>query len=151
MLKTELGTIKVLVDGQNCNYHIEELSNTQSNYCVDKRYKLTVPVPTNTSKVVVECALTDFMGDKGRGGVESGQQLALISFYRGNIKLSLGTEDEIPHVHSGYTDYGLNVTIDKEADLKQVVFGVAWIAMKDEEKEDIYTWFAADPTFHSVV
>ena len=30
---------------------------------------------------------------------------------------------------------------------EQVVFYVAWIDMIDEEKQDIYTWLAADPAY----
>ena len=30
---------------------------------------------------------------------------------------------------------------------RQMIFYVAWLEMIDLEKEDIYTWFAADPVY----
>jgi hypothetical protein len=152
MLKTPLGEIVIIVDGQSVTYKPISLDCTEYGtrneimFTVDARYKIEVKL--SSIPCVVECKFNDFLGDDGRGGVDSGQYLALICFYRGNTKLSIGVEDEIPGVECSYTDYGLKVELTEQASIHCVTFGIAWVAMKDEEKEDIYTWFAADPTLY---
>lgn len=147
MLKTPVGIIDILINGKSNYYTFMELGKIERNFSVNGRYKVIVDIPSDDVKdVIVECKLIDFMGDNPKGCIESGEQLALISFYRDNIKLSIGVEDEISNVNCGYIDYGLKVIISQKAHLQQISFGVAWILMKDKEMEDIYTWFAADPT-----
>lgn len=150
MLQTPIGTIDISINEKSYNYKLVELNNVERNFSVDGRYKVIVDVPPNTAQdIIVECRLTDFIGDNAKGCRESGEQLALISFYNDKIKLSIGVEDEISNVNCSYIDYGLKVNISKEAHLQQIAFGIAWISMKDKETEDIYTWFAADPTLLS--
>jgi len=146
MLKTSLGTVEVLVNGQKYAYKSTKLKNKGGQFSVDGRYKITVDVPIVCDDIVVECVLIDYMVDAIKGCKESGERLALISFDYGNTMLSIGTEDEIPYTYCDYTDCGLRITVSKQADLRQLIFGVAWVAMQDIEKESNYTWFAADPT-----
>jgi len=147
MLRTPIGTVDVLINGKSYNYKIRKLRNRDRTFTVDGRYMIIVGI-SNDQDIVVECKLTDFTGDDAKGSIESGARLALTSFYRDNIKLSIGVEDEISGVQCSYIDYGIEVALSKEACLQLVVFGIAWITMNDAEKEDIYTWFAADPTLY---
>ncbi len=147
MLKTPIGIIDVLINGKSNYYKSIELINSVKNFSVDGRYKVIVDIPINkVHDLVIECKLFEFTGDNAKGYIESGERLALISFYRDNIKLSIGVEDETNNVKCSYIDYGLKVILSKEAHLQQIIFGIAWVSMRDKEVEDIYTWFAADPT-----
>lgn len=149
MLETGMGAIDILVNGKSIQYSPIKLSNTQKQFLVDKRFKIIVDnLSSVDDNIVVKCKIINFIGDNAKGCVESGERLALVSFYRGKLKLSIGVENEIPNVRCEYVDFGLKVTVSKQAFLHQIVFGVAWVSMQDEEKEDIYTWFAADPTLY---
>ena len=147
MLKTPIGVIDVMLNGEKNHYVFTELNTCENKFSVDSRYKVIVNIPINrTQDIVVECKLIDFVGDNVKGFIESGEKLALISFYHDNIKLSVGTEDEIKNVSCSYIECGLRVIISKTAIIEQLAFGIAWIDMNEREIEDIYTWFAADPT-----
>jgi len=147
MLKTPIGTLDILLNGERSDYIFTKLNTCERNFSVEGRYKVIVNIPISRSQdIAIECKLIDFVGDNAKGNIESGEKLALISFYHDNIKLSVGTEDEIKGVSSSYIDYGLKVIISKTAIIQHIAFGLAWIDMKDREIEDIYTWFAADPT-----
>lgn len=147
MIKTPIGTIDILINGKSNYYSSIELDNRGKNFFVDGRYKIIVDIPFNNDQdIVIECKLSEFTGDNVKGCIEPGEELALISFYRDNIKLSIGTEDEIKNIECSYIDYGLKVTLSKEIHLQKVIFGIAWVFMRNREIEDIYTWFAADPT-----
>jgi hypothetical protein len=79
-------------------------------------------------------------------GPEAGEQLALISFIYKNMKLSIGVEGDIPGVLYEYLYDRIRVRLTKYASIKKITFYVAWLVMNDIEREEIYTWFAADPT-----
>lgn len=150
MLETGMGTINIRVNGENFQYTPIKLPNAQKQFLVDGRFKIVVDNLSffTNDTIIVECEVINFPCVNVKGYIESGERLALVSFYYGNLKLSIGVEDEIPAVHCEYVDCGLKVTISKQACLQQIVFGIAWVSMQDEEKEDIYTWFAADPTLY---
>ena len=146
VLKTNLGEINVLINNETYNYKPLEMNKVERNFKVDGRYKLIVDIPkSRLEDIVVECKLVS-SNNKIKQGINSGQQLALISLQDDAKEMSIGVEDEIPNVKYQYIDFGIRVIISKEASLHQLVFGIAWITMKDEEIEYIYTWFAADPT-----
>jgi len=149
MLKTSLGTIEILINGQKRAYKSTKLKNKGKQFSVDGRYKLTVDIPLDCDDIVVECVLADYADNDSRNGRDSGERLALTSFYHENTKLSIGAEDEIPYTYCDYADCGLRIKISKQAGLRRLIFGIAWIKMQDIAKEDIYTWFAADPTLYT--
>ncbi|WP_110933549.1 hypothetical protein [Paenibacillus bouchesdurhonensis] len=47
-----------------------------------------------------------------------------------------------------YLDHGIRVSFPDIMEVEKVkfTFGIAWLEMKDADTEDIYTWFAADPS-----
>ena len=143
MLKTPLGIITTLINGAQTNYRIEKLRTTEKRFSVDARYKLTVDIPPTITGNVVECKLVCAHGLDIRGHVESGEDLAMLSFYRDKIKLSIGAEDS-QNILCEYLDYGIKATFNSPAPAN-IDFGVAWVLMKNKDTEDIYTWLAADP------
>jgi hypothetical protein len=79
-------------------------------------------------------------------GSESGERLELQSYWSDNIKLSIGTEGEIPGVQYEYLKNCLRIRIEQSVPIMTIKYYVAWLTMSNKEVEDIYTWFGADPT-----
>lgn len=84
-------------------------------------------------------------GHKVTSFPETGENLALISFYWEKNKLSIGTTGDIAGVKYSYLDNAINLSMQQNP--VQIIFYVAWMEMVNPEKEDIYTWFAADPSY----
>lgn len=149
MIKTPIGIINILVNGEKSNYELRELTKVGKNFLVDERFEVIVDIPQNANKdTMIECKITDSYVNNIKRIVESGEQLVLISLYSDNLKLSIGTEDKTPNIFYTYTNYGLSITVPKDTNMQRIVFRIAWINMHNKAMEDIYTWFAADPTLN---
>lgn len=145
-MHTELGKIKILINGIEIPYESIELIKYNHYFSVKGRIKLVCNVPEQLKKnIKVECIIESPKDIKIKSGTEIGENLALISFYGDKSKLSIGTLGDIPGVKYIYSDNGMCLELQKNP--RRVVFYVAWLEMTDPEKEDIYTWFAADPAF----
>lgn len=72
----------------------------------------------------------------------------MLSFYSGDRKVSIGVEDELPGTVCSYKEKGLRVTILPNTQIKEIIFGIAWMTMSDIEEQELYTWFAADPSLY---
>jgi len=152
MLETLFGEIKILINGSKIDYQSIELDNEEKNFKVDKRYKIVVNIrdflKNKSNEIIVESILLKNAIDNVERCVESGERLAMLSFYSGNKKVSIGVEDELPGILCTYGENGVKVFISSEAQIEQITFGIAWITMNDFETQDLYTWFAADPTLY---
>jgi len=147
MLHTKLGNILVTVDGNMVDYETIELTNEEKNFKVDQRYKLSVKVAHMIGKKqIVECILDNIKNYVLECYPETGEGLAMISCYYKNVKLSIGTLGDIVGVQYEYLKDRIRLHISNDLEVKKVVFYIAWLTMEDMKKEDIYTWFAADPT-----
>lgn len=143
---TELGEIKILINGKEIKYQYIELIKHSQYFSVENRYKLVCDIPEQQSQNIrIECVVEFKKNIKVISGTETGENLALISFYWGKNKLSIGTKGDIHGVSYDYSDNSINLTMKKNPG--QIIFYVAWLKMVDPEKEDIYTWFAADPAY----
>lgn len=143
---TDLGEIKILINEKEICYDCVELTNHIKYFKVKKRYKLVCSVPESLIEdIQIKCMITLKENVKVMSGPETGEDLAMISFYWQNSKLSIGTKGDIEGVQYNYLENAMELKMRENP--KQVVFYVAWIDMIDMEKEDIYTWFAADPTY----
>lgn len=147
MLKTELGNIIITVNGQISDYTPIKLVNKGRNFTVDGRYQVIVDnILVFELETVIDCILNDNKSLDLNGYSESGEGLALISFLYNNIKLSIGVEGDIAGVYYEYMIDRLRVKVTKSASLNSLTFFIAWLNMHNTEQEEIYTWFAADPT-----
>ncbi len=146
MLITDLGEIIVTVDGVTQQLQPLKLKNVEKRYAVDGRYKIIVNLGEASANVSIACTLVNQPFIDLTRVIESGERLALISFYHQKTKLSIGVEEGRPKTVCEYLDNGINITINGNAGIPQIEFYIAWLTMQDEEKEDIFTWFAADPT-----
>jgi len=142
-----MGDIHIVVNRKKYDYTFIELSNKEKIFKVDKRFKILVRnFLIDDEEVIIECILKTKNNRILNGGSETGENLALISFAYDNVKLSIGTIGDVPGVYYEYLKDRICIRLTKDAGLKEVVFYVAWITMQDILKEEIYTWFAADPT-----
>jgi len=146
LLITDLGEIIVTVDGVTQQLQPLKLKNVEKRYAVDGRYKIIVNLGEASANVSIACTLSNHPFINLTRIIESGERLALISFYHQKTKLSIGVEEGRPKTVCEYLDNGINITINGNAGIPQIEFYIAWLTMQDEEKEDIFTWFAADPT-----
>lgn len=146
MLITDLGEIIVTVDGVTQQLQPLKLKNVEKRYAVDGRYKIIVNLGEASANVSIACTLVNQPFIDLTRVIESGERLALISFYHQKTKLSIGVEEGRPKTVCEHLDNGINITINGNAGIPQIEFYIAWLTMQDEEKEDIFTWFAADPT-----
>lgn len=151
MLRIEFGNILVTINGSAINYMPIKLPNEGKNFRVDGRYKIIVSeIKENEEGNVIECKIDGKHELPIKSYSESGENLALISFECNNTKLSIGTLGDIPDIEHEYMTDGIRIRSKRNTPLNKVVFFIAWIEMNDKEKEEIFTWFAADPTLEDV-
>lgn len=143
---TELGEINILINGKEISYNDIECINQSQYFSVKERHKLICNIPKQLENDInIKCVI-DTNGDKQIISCpETGENLALISFYKRKSKLSIGTKGDIQGIKYVYLDNGIELRMQKN--LGQVIFYVAWLEMEDTEREDIFTWFAADPAY----
>jgi hypothetical protein len=147
MLNTVLGEINITVNEMIYEYSQLELSNTGQHFAVDKRYQLTVEnIDTSNEDVTVCCKILNCQDKTLIGSSDSGEGLALISFFSENIELSIGTEGDIHGVIYNYLDDGISMIIKKGTPIELVVFMVAWLETSYMLHNNNNTWFAGDPS-----
>lgn len=150
MIKTDIGNIMVTVDEVVLDYKSIKLANNGKNFKVDGRYQVTVDnIVVCNSETVIDILIDDRKVLDLKGYSESGERLALISFMHNNIKLSIGVEGDLQGVYYEYMNDRLRVKITNTASINTLIFFIAWLKMDNKELEEIYTWFAADPTLIS--
>lgn len=146
VMYTELGEIKIFINGKEVPYKTIELINYSQYFSVRNRFKLSCDVPKQiVGDINIECIIEIKKDIKVTSYSETGENLALISFYWDKNKLSLGTRGDIEGVKYSYLDNAIKLTMQRNP--RQVMFYVAWLELVDSEEEDIYTWFAADPAY----
>lgn len=147
MIQTPIGSIHIFVNGEKSNYQLRGLTKTGKNFSVDERFEVIVDISQKADKdMTIECKITGSDVSCMKKVIESGERLALISFYHDPFKLSIGTEDKTPNSSCSYTNDGLRVSVPKDTNLQRILFRIAWIYMHHKAIEEIYPWFAADPT-----
>ena len=149
MLKTPFGNIVICVENEVVEYnHIQMASSYIGQhglpvFDVEGRFRISI---SNLNKPI--CVSCTFIADEEySSGIDSGERLALKSWFKGQQILSIGTEDEIPDVEVRYLDNGLKVILSENSNITNIVFQIAWMTINDPEKEDGYTWYAADPNY----
>lgn len=151
VLETPLGLLFIEVDGHPTDYSIVQLNKCDKRFCVDGRYRVTLFLPTRQTDVTIKCGIKYNESLSIRKCAESGENLSLVSFYYDGLKLSIGTEDDIKYKKCDLTDYGLTITLKKNFALNSLIFGVSWVTIRNPDTDDIYTWFAADPTIDDLI
>lgn len=143
---TDLGEIKIFINEIEVSYDCIELINYSRFFSVKKRFKLVCEIPKSLiGNIDIKCTIKIKEDIQVESGPETGEDLALISFYWENNKLSIGTQGDIQGIKYNYLKNGMELIMEENPEY--IIFYVAWLDMKNVEKEDIYTWFAADPSY----
>lgn len=111
MLITDLGEIIVTVDGVTQQLQPLKLKNVEKRYAVDGRYKIIVNLGEASANVSIACTLVNQPFIDLTRVIESGERLALISFYHQKTKLSIGVEEGRPKTVCEYLDNGINILL----------------------------------------
>ncbi|WP_052129865.1 hypothetical protein [Ureibacillus sinduriensis] len=151
MLVTPLGNIKVYVNNEGVDFTAIKLVNDLHfpNSDIKGRFLIQYEYRNDYKHQEITCCIPSLNVE---GVIESGERLEAISFYKKDIKLTIGVDWEFTD-YPEYIDFSgdyLNngiqyVTFHNTADRK-FSFGVCWIQPCTEEN-DIQTWFGADPSF----
>lgn len=151
MIKTNIGNVNILINGHNLDCSMYELSNKGSLFNVDGRFRIEVDNIPDKEETVIDCILENQKSEPINVYAESGEDLALISFMINNMKLSIGVQGDIPGVIYDYLDDRLRIKVTEKASISRFDIFIAWITMDNIEKEEVYTWFAADPHWNNFV
>lgn len=149
MLLTPLGPIKIFVNDKEIEFTAIKL-DTLEVHCpdVNGRYLIEYEYKNQFENQEIKCCIPSL---NVKGEVESGENLEAISFYKNDIKLTIGLEGEFTN-YPKYLDYsgdylsnGIQYVTFKTTVDRKLKFGVCWIQPCTEDN-DIQTWFGADPT-----
>ena len=146
MIEANIGNINILINGHNLDYSWFELPNKGNQFNVDGRFRIVVDNIPDKEETVIDCILQNQNNVPINGYAEPGEDLALISFMISNMKLSIGVQGDIPGVFYDYLYDRLRIRVTEIASISRFDIFIAWITMDNIEKEEIYTWLAADPT-----
>ena len=141
MIITGFGNVRVKIDGKDYLYDQVRLKGKSKKYVVDALYRFVLPISGREIELFIDG--TD-SGDIEKD-IETGEQLALISFIKDDYKVSLGTEGDITGIEYIYTSRGMILRIREGCLQKTLKVHVACLTDDDHEKRDIYCWLAADP------
>lgn len=156
-LITPLGELLILVDGIEVRYNFIRLENNSSIFPnIAGRYKIELEYNSDYSEHQICCIIENIDSRKIDNYAESGERLECQSFYKEDIKLSIGIECDTGYYEIGerignydydslYLENGICYHILETTKSHKLVFGIAWINESIEDN-DIQTWFAADPT-----
>lgn len=145
MFQTPIGTLSIFINGKSSDFPLLELPNKANSFVVDKRYQIELDLKSfENQDIIIECILKSDFNIKSV--TETGEALALISFYHNNTKLSIGFNGDICNVDYEYLADRIRITIPRHVSLQQIKCNIAWLTMHNVEQEEVFTWFAADPT-----
>jgi hypothetical protein len=149
-MKTELGEIIILINERSVNFNAMELPEMDKSFSVNARYRLDYQIPKIflNKNIEIKCMLKNEHNNILERNIESGENLALISFYSSNIKLSIGTRGNREGVKYKYLENGIQIS---GYQFIESPFYVAWLYMEDRDSQEVYTWFAADPSFDKLI
>lgn len=157
-LKTPLGDIKIYIDGNLIDYKYYKIENEKNCLELSGRYIINVYFEPDGNEHRISCCIGNYK-KTSRDEIETGENLELKSFYKDNIKLSIGMEGDTSYskdlerevnyyeYDNGYLDNGVEYRLLKHTTkkFKNYTFAIAWIENYNKENE-VQTWLGADPT-----
>ncbi|MFB5089578.1 hypothetical protein PGC35_20750 [Psychrobacillus sp. PGGUH221] len=148
MLITPLGAIKLFVNDEEVGFTAIKLDFELHCRDVNGRYLIQYEYKSEMKNQEIKCCIPSL---DVKGEIESGESLEAVSYYRNDIKLTIGVEgeftDEAKYIDygGGYLSNGIQYVTNHTTSDRKFYFGVCWIQPLTEEN-DIQTWFGADPT-----
>lgn len=143
-LPTPLGPVQIFADGQAIPYRCTALPLQGRRFRVEGRWRLDCLLPDTTAPVEVVCRIAVNETRLVTAWPETGEALALMSFRWGDSKLSIGTEGDLPGVSYCYEKNGMRLRFLNGP--VWISLYLAWLTMTEPDREEIYPWFAADPS-----
>ena len=146
----EWGSVILSVNGRPVPFTVSDLPCCTERFRVKRRVRLSCQIPNDVEgkSVSIKCQVRFHSGINVEPFEETGEDLALVSYYWGDHKLSIGTLGDRKGTRYVYTGEGLEIVADHSPGT--VDFYIAWLEMcgdaEERERQDIYTWFAADPS-----
>lgn len=148
----EWGTAVVLVNGSSTQFAVKNLPRCTEQFCVKGRVSLSCSIPksVNSKETSIKCRVLFHDALDVQPCEETGEELALVSYYFHNYKLSVGTLGDQKNTRYVYTSDGLEIITN--SNISRVEFYIAWLEMSEnkveKERQEVYTWLAADPSYH---
>ncbi|WP_274309007.1 hypothetical protein [Solibacillus daqui] len=133
MLNTPLGPIMILNGQQKIPYTFIPLPKTAHCPNVNGRFSITVPIVE--SPATIQCIIENELLNSYP---ETGENLEALSFYKDDVKLTIGITADFTTTDGQLLKNGLEV---KTA--FPIEFGVCWI-QPVTESNDVETFFGAD-------
>ena len=148
MVSTPLGAVKLFVNDEEVEFTATKLNHSDPKYSeVSGRFLIPYDFKKDVKNQKIACCIP---GLDVEGEIESGEKLEAISFYKHNVKLTIGVEAEFTD-HPNYIDYsgdyldnGVQYRTTKSTKDQRFKFGICWIQPFTDENE-VQTWFGADP------
>jgi hypothetical protein len=147
---TPFGIIQILIDNTIESFHHRSIAiNEQLFPNVDAAHRINIKVENDGKSHTIRIRLMNC--DVG-GNVESGETLEAISFYKNNGKITIGcyaSFGDSAAYNLGYDGFyhsdGIQINIPPTTQTQEYKFGICWIK-ECTDKNDIQTWFGADPS-----
>ena len=153
MFSTPIGDIEIRIDGRLAHFNGRSIKKDGTCEDVSGRYAIYVDFKPDGIAHSITCRILGHTVDK-RDEIETGEWLELKSFYKGNIKLSIGMEGDVGYIGServseydydnDYFDDGVSYEILPETMTEHFVFGISWIEDPDTSERNCQTWYGAD-------
>lgn len=149
MLLTPLGNIKLYVNNEEVEFTAIKLGKLYfSSSDIKGRFLIQYEYKNEFKNQEIKCCIPSIDVE---GEIESGEKLEAISFYKKDIKLTIGVDCEFTD-YPKYIDFsgdylsnGIQYETFQTTVDRKFSFGVCWIQPCTEEN-DIQTWFGADPS-----
>lgn len=148
----EWGTASLFVNGKPAQCTIKNLPCRTEQFCVKGRVCLSCSIPksVHSEETSIKCRVRFHGASDVEPCAETGEDLALVSYYLHNYKISVGTLGDQKDTRYLYTSDGLEIIT--KCTISRVEFYIAWLEMSEnkveKERQEIYTWLAADPSYH---
>lgn len=148
MLLSPLGAIKLFINDEEVGFTALKIDSETPCRDVSGRYLIQYEYKSEMKNQEIKCCIPSL---DVKGVVESGESLEAISFYRNDIKLTIGIEaeftDDTKYIDYGgdYLSNGIQYVTYPTTPERKFYFGVCWIQPLTEENDN-QTWFGADPT-----
>lgn len=143
MLSTIFGDLLISIQNTNIDYQLIPLSTKGPNFHVDERYLVIIKLPMSSTPLDLKCVIVKNNNTQLKAMVETGEDLALVSFLKPPYKMSIGTEGDIKGYKYEYKDNGITIRLNNSS-RNQLHFVISWKRLKNID-DGINTWLASDP------
>ncbi len=143
-MQTPLGQLEVKIDDTVLDCTWSAVPTDRACPDLDGRYAIVVPFSPDGKAHILSCRIREISGVE-EAFPEPGEDLAMLSFYKGGVKLSIGMEEAENDYDTAYLTDGVQYCLLPTTKTTKFLFGIAWLNAVTEEN-DIQTWFGADPT-----